>query len=134
VPVFGREEDAADQIAGFLMLQFGKENARRTLSGTAYFWESLIDDSFFQNKTSFADVHGTDAQRFYNYLCIAYGGDPVTFKDYVDKGILPPGRAQTCAAEYQQIYYAFGQTIAKYIDFRLAREVQMREWLPPPPR
>ncbi|MFO1148280.1 MAG: DUF4344 domain-containing metallopeptidase [Alsobacter sp.] len=133
VPVFGREEDAADQIAAFLMLQFGRENAKRTLSGAAYFWGALIEQSSFTTQTAFSDVHGTEAQRFYNHLCIAYGGDPEDFQIYVDRGILPAYRARQCSAEYNQIYYAFSQTIAKHIDFQLAREVQSREWLPPPP-
>ena len=38
LPVLGREEDAADQIAGFIMLQFGKEVARTAIKGTAYSW------------------------------------------------------------------------------------------------
>ena len=31
IPVFGREEDAADQLSAFLMLQFGKDVARTTI-------------------------------------------------------------------------------------------------------
>ena len=34
-PVFGREEDAADQLSAFLMLQFGKDVARTTIRGAA---------------------------------------------------------------------------------------------------
>ncbi len=40
LPVLGREEDSADQIAGFIMLQFGKDVARIAIKGTAY---SLAD-------------------------------------------------------------------------------------------
>jgi hypothetical protein len=36
VPVLGAEEDAADYVSAFLMLQFGKEEARRLILGTAY--------------------------------------------------------------------------------------------------
>ena len=38
IPLFGREEDAADQLAAFIMLQFGKDVARRTLTGTAHLY------------------------------------------------------------------------------------------------
>jgi hypothetical protein len=38
LPVLGREEDAADQIAVFIMLQFGKEVARTAIKGTAFVW------------------------------------------------------------------------------------------------
>jgi hypothetical protein len=35
-PIFGREEDAADQLAAYLYLQIGKDEARRLIFGTAY--------------------------------------------------------------------------------------------------
>jgi hypothetical protein len=36
VPVLGREEDAADQVAAYINLHFGKALARRLMMGTAY--------------------------------------------------------------------------------------------------
>ncbi len=33
VPLFGREEDAADQVSAYIMLRFGKEEARRLIWG-----------------------------------------------------------------------------------------------------
>ena len=39
VPVFGREEDAADEVAAFIALQFNKDVARTIIKGFAYFWE-----------------------------------------------------------------------------------------------
>ena len=36
VPLLGGEEDAADQVSAFIMLQLGKEEARRLILGTAY--------------------------------------------------------------------------------------------------
>ena len=36
VPLFGREEDAADQVSAYIILHFGKEEARRLILGTAY--------------------------------------------------------------------------------------------------
>ena len=36
VPVFGREEDAADAFSAYIVLQFPKEDARRLLLGSAY--------------------------------------------------------------------------------------------------
>ena len=35
IPLFGREEDAADQLAAFMLLQFGNDVARRTIVGAA---------------------------------------------------------------------------------------------------
>jgi hypothetical protein len=140
VPVFGREEDAADQIAGFVMSEFGEGVARRTLTGEAYFWRSAAGRGNWP-RTSFSDEHGTELQRYYNYLCIAYGGNPELFKDLVavdssgpgdeTKLLLPKGRAANCKYEYEQIRNAFRKTIYPHIDPVLLKEVQSLEWLLP---
>jgi hypothetical protein len=36
MPLFGREEGAADEFAAYLMLHFGKDQARRWVEGAAY--------------------------------------------------------------------------------------------------
>jgi len=126
VPVFGREEDAADQIAIFLALQFNKDVARTITRGRAFFWAVLGDPKEWAD---FADEHGTSSQRFYNTLCLAYGGDPQTFKEFVDKGWLPKDRAANCAAEYKQVYAAFEKTIYPFIDQAMMKKVQAKDWM-----
>jgi hypothetical protein len=42
LPVLGREEDAADQLSAYLMLQFGKAEARRLILGTAHAYKSEL--------------------------------------------------------------------------------------------
>ena len=39
LPVFGNEEDAADQFATYITLQFGKDDARRLITGAAFAYE-----------------------------------------------------------------------------------------------
>ena len=41
VPVFGREEDAADVMAAFLAVQFNKDVARTVTRGFAYLWRAF---------------------------------------------------------------------------------------------
>ena len=70
VPVLGREEDAADMFSVYIMLQFGKDDARRLILGTAYQYKADVQQpqvSFELKK--FSDEHGTPAQRFFNVLC-----------------------------------------------------------------
>jgi len=131
IPVFGREEDAADQIAGFIMLQFGKDVARRTLTGNAHAYRTMASRREPWPRTMYSDTHGHDWQRFYNYLCIAYGGDPETFKDFIEAGLLPKARADNCGREYQQVRRAFNETMGRYIDQDLLKQVQSRQWLRP---
>ena len=42
VPIFGRSEDAADDFATYIMLQFGKEQARRLIVGAAWAWRAYL--------------------------------------------------------------------------------------------
>jgi len=125
VPVFGREEDAADQIAAFVMLNFGKDFARQILGGSAQFYRAIDAP---MSGTAYADEHGTNLQRFYNLLCIAYGGQPATFRDFVAAGALPKERAANCAHEYEQVKNAFTETIWPHVDQDLLVKVQSIEW------
>jgi hypothetical protein len=137
VPIWGREEDAADKLAGFIMMQFGTDVALRTLTGTDYFFEAS-DHTW--TGVDFSDERSTEDQRFYNYLCIAYGGDPATFGYVVQKNILPSSRASDCAHEYAELTYAFNATVMPYVDPGLLAKVRATPWLrpddgqyPPPP-
>ena len=42
VPVFGREEDAADLFSAYIMLQFGKEDAHGLILGSAYQYKADV--------------------------------------------------------------------------------------------
>jgi len=128
VPVFGREEDAADQLSAFLMLQFGKDVARTTIRGAAFTYLNTKNPA---SRAEYADEHGTDAQRFFNYVCLAYGGEPDAFRDYVDSGVLPKVRADGCSREYQLVRRAFAKTIYPHIDVELMKKVQSIQWLRP---
>ncbi len=131
VPIFGREEDAADMLAGFVMTQLGPDVARRTLTGAAYFFEAISKVDGQPTGTAFSDEHGTDEQRFYNYLCVAYGENPQLFQDFIDKKLLPTERAVRCGHEYQVLRYAFVKTILPHIDMDLLAKVQSMQWLLP---
>ena len=57
IPILGREEDAADQFAAYLLLQFAKSDARRLIVGTAHAYN--VDASKpTTKKNPFADEHG----------------------------------------------------------------------------
>ena len=131
VPVLGREEDAADQVSAYIMLHFGKAEARRLITGAAYAYKTEAEAAKPPpGIKQFANPHGTPAQRFYNLLCIAYGADPQLFGDMVKKGDLPKERAEDCKDEYEQVAYAFQQLIGQHLDPVLAKVVLEEGWLP----
>jgi hypothetical protein len=133
LPVLGREEDAADQVSAYIMLQFGKVEARRLIGGVAYAYKTEADaETAPPTMTRFADLHGTPAQRFYNVLCIAYGADKHLFgDDIVEKGYLPKERAEDCENEYRQAAYAYEKLIGPHVDRGRAKKVFDRSWLRP---
>jgi hypothetical protein len=128
VPILGREEDAADQFAAYLLLQFAKGDSRRLIAGTAYSYK--IDASKPSTKKNpFADEHALPAQRLYNVLCMAYGADSKLFADLVENGYLPKERAEGCADEYVQVALAMTKLIRPYIDQTQAKRVRAQQWL-----
>jgi hypothetical protein len=133
VPLFGRPEDAADQFAAYIMLQFGKDQARRLIGGAAYSYKNFVHDpKYVVSLEAFSNTHGAPAQRFYNLLCIAYGADSELFADVVEKGYLPRERAATCRAEYREVAFAFKQLIAPHLDQELMKRALDKAWMPEP--
>jgi hypothetical protein len=135
VPIFGHQEDAADDFAAYIMLQFGKERARRLIGGAAWQFKEYISD--YRTKpqvklqlAAFSSNHGQPEERFYNLMCMAYGADPVTFADLTQDGYLPPNRSPTCKYEYDTLAYAFQREITPHIDLQMARAVLDNAWLP----
>jgi hypothetical protein len=137
VPVWGNAEFAADNVAAFLMLQFGADVALKTTIGSAYFLNKL--DSRTEYSVSYlAEIRNTVRQRYYNLLCIAVGSDPLKFSNFVPVNRpasvtdLPLSRLENCygdAGEYEQVRSAFNRTIlGPYIDPGLQRQVLATPW------
>lgn len=126
VPILGREEDAADQLAAYYVLQLPADRKRGLILGSAYAYASELKVRRARDlkrprfevarHITFADEHGTPAQRLYNLLCVAYGSDKVLFADVVTMGFLPPERAEFCEGEYKQIDYAYRMLIAPHVE------------------
>jgi Putative metallopeptidase len=128
VPVWGRPADAADRLAAIVMLKFGEEAALRTVLGSAMFFEA--SDRAWTG-SDFADAVSPDPQRYYNYLCIAYGGAPITFKGLVNgaKPVLPRYRAARCEEEYRQVLKAFDMRIMPYVDPDAVIRIRATPWV-----
>ncbi|MEZ5923082.1 MAG: DUF4344 domain-containing metallopeptidase [Hyphomicrobiaceae bacterium] len=113
LPVWGRANDAADRLAALMMLQFGPEIALKVVYGAAGFFEASEQT---WTGSDFARAASPEAQRYYNYLCMAYGWNADTFRGVVAQGLLPEYRAYRCANEYQQALAAFKTTIMPHVD------------------
>jgi len=137
VPVFGREEDAADQFATFIMLQFRNGQAPKLIAAAAYSFNEVVEKyKTNPNVTvplrAFSSNHGSPEERFYNLLCIAYGSDSKQFAELVEQHYLPETRASKCQYEFQILRYAFRHEITPHIDMKMATDDLNKDWLSRP--
>jgi len=124
VPILGREEDAADQLATLVAIRLGGNFAERMLRGAALMYQR---DSTARKigEDDFADMHGLDRQRYYNVLCMAWGADPKQFAWAQEVGHLPNDRAEGCADEFNQVQKAVRRLITgKNVDQAAAVRVK----------
>src|SRR5580704_9389945 len=132
VPMFGHEEDAADNFASYIMLQFGEGQAHRLIGGAAWSWRAYLGN-YKKNPvvptrlSAFASDHGLPQERFYNLICLAFGADPAGFADL--KNYIPPTRSPSCSYQYQRLVRAFEKEITPHIDQEIAKRVLDTDWL-----
>jgi hypothetical protein len=131
VPVLGREEDAADQFAAYLMLTPGRQEAASLIKGIAYIYLRWLRDYGGRGQRQrtltsgariyAADPHGSAAQRFFNVVCFAMGTGEEAFKELARQADLPEDRAEGCGEEYGLFNKAWQRLIAPHIDETAAR-------------
>ncbi len=132
VPIFGHPEDAADNFATYVLLQFGQAQAHRLIAGAAWAWRAYLGD-YKKNPvvplrlSAFGTDHGLPQERFYNLVCLAFGADRAGFADLAT--YLPQTRAPNCRFEYQTLVHAFDKEITPHIDQEIARRVLDTDWL-----
>jgi len=127
LPILGREEDAADQLAALILLHLEPRAARDTVAGVAWMYATDARQAKVGG-AAYANVHSLDAQRFYNLLCLAYGAEPELFADVVRDKHLPEDRAEGCRDEYRQVAYAVRTLMRPYIDLPQRDRMLAREW------
>ncbi len=125
IPVFGREEDAADFFSVYLLAQFPPDDARRLIQGAGFVLASEAKAALAGplTRSTLASEHGLLAQRYYNLLCMAYGSNPKTFADVISTGGLPKWRAEGCDDEFAMLQRAFRKLILPYVDEVMMRDV-----------
>lgn len=102
LPIFGQEEDAAD-VFSILMIDsyFDEETALDLAYNVALgFWGEAVMRDAEGFETEYWGVHGPDEQRFYNTVCLFYGGDRDSRDDFAAEMDLPEERAEICPDEF----------------------------------
>jgi hypothetical protein len=133
VPILGREEDAADQIAALFLLSLPPAEAGPLIAGVA---ATYLDEAGYasvkhlrrkrlrlSSAQPLADVHGTPVQRLYNLMCLAYGSDPARYGAIAASGALPAERAEGCEDEYRQVMRAWTKLLLPHVDRAIAARI-----------
>jgi len=110
VPIFGQVEDAAD-VFSILMVDwfFDEETALDLAYDVALgFWGEALARDAGGYDIAWWGVHGSDEQRFYNTVCLFYGGNPDSRDDFAVDMDLPEERADYCPDEYAMAADSWG--------------------------
>jgi hypothetical protein len=131
IPIWGRAPDAADRLAALIMVEFGEDVARIGINATIELFKWSANAGKPWTGSDFASTASPDAQRYFNYLCIAAAADPLPLDQggSIDKKLLPSDRARDCDDEYQQIRKAFNLRIMPYVDAEALTKVKATPWL-----
>lgn len=110
LPIFGQEEDAADVASVMLIHMLYEEEAAQNMilaTGDAFLAEAQNE----AGNVAFWGTHGASEQRFYNMICIFYGGDIEARAELAELAALPEDRAAWCETEFEQATGSWGMVL-----------------------
>lgn len=101
LPVLGREEDAADNMATWTLLSKHTKEADQALEDSARGWllSGVVYDSG-GDESDYAASHSLDKQRSYQIVCLMVGSDDHAFDPIASQYALDVDRRDSCGAEY----------------------------------
>ncbi len=153
IPLFGQEEDAADQFATTFMILHHNTDidpiAMNKLLMVSVEWLSEWEDEERAPGPSahaFWDSHSLAIQRFYNVNCLLFGANPEELSFLLDTEMLPAERGFDCEQTYSQAFEAnlwlldsfarsesslvpYNGIIVEYEETRNPRHEKVRQWM-----
>lgn len=108
IPVTGREEDAVDQLAAWMLIKADDVDSVLGAAAVHYTDEDLAE-------ADLSGEHALDGQRYFNMVCWAYGSDPENSQALIEQWELPPERAAQCADEYKQLDRSWTRLLAGHL-------------------
>lgn len=122
LPITGKEEDVADQLASWIILKtFGDDDHRAVLSlvnASEWFVAEFDASAIKVEDLEFAGSHSLDPQRFYNIIAWAYGFNPDAAVAALGADIgefLTDERIESAAFEFERIDRSFAVLLKKYL-------------------
>lgn len=117
LPVLGREEDAADDLAVLLLIP--AKGGGQFITDSASFWAALSDRQRVPQLSDYADVHSFDLQRAFSMLCLMAGSSPENFQAVQAMGVLPNSRLAGCRAEFKQKAQSYEDVLEPHVQGNL---------------
>jgi len=113
LPIFSREEDAADTFVVVITDQFFDEEQAEQLTWASADQYARDAEEAEKKGRELAvwDTHSLDLQRYYNLICLYYGGDVDLREDFADDNGLPNDRAATCEEERELAERSWGAVL-----------------------
>ncbi|WP_052951451.1 DUF4344 domain-containing metallopeptidase [Devosia soli] len=104
LPVLGREEDAADNVATWTLLNKRSPEADKALEDAAQGWV-LTGVAYDSGKyeEDFAAAHSLDKQRAYQIVCMMVGSDDTAFKPIANEYAIATDRQDSCYWDYELV-------------------------------
>ncbi|MFA0086881.1 DUF4344 domain-containing metallopeptidase [Vibrio sp. E150_011] len=105
IPILGKEEDAVDNFAAVLMINYVEGGADAVISAADMFSFESESRPEYYDISEYIGEHSFDLQRYFSALCLVYGSNPEQYptlldeveQDYRDE------RKEVCVQTFMQI-------------------------------
>ncbi|MGF1757179.1 DUF4344 domain-containing metallopeptidase [Photobacterium sagamiensis] len=114
IPVLGKEEDAVDNFATLMMINYVEEGDDAAISAADMFAFESENRPDYYDFGEYIDEHSFDLQRYFSTLCLVYGSDPEKHQkllDEVEKDYLSE-RKDFCIDNFQQLDHSWHQYLS----------------------
>lgn len=104
LPVLGKEEDAADNLATWVLLNKRTSDTDQVLADAAQGW--MLSGVAYDSggvESDYAAAHSLDKQRAYQIVCLMVGSDQNAFRPIANQYALDRDRQDTCDLDYSLI-------------------------------
>lgn len=104
LPVLGKEEDAADNMATWTLLNKRTAESDKALADAAEGW-LLTGVAYGSGKyeEDFAAAHSLDKQRAYQIVCLMVGSDDTAFRPIANQYAIGRDRQDSCYWDYELV-------------------------------
>ncbi|MCF1742137.1 DUF4344 domain-containing metallopeptidase [Paradevosia shaoguanensis] len=104
LPVLGKEEDAADNMASYTLLQKHTRAADKAITDAAYGW--LLTGQAYTPRPDDSDYyasHSLDRQRAFQIVCLMVGSNPSAFGKIADEYRIDNDRQEECEYDWKRL-------------------------------